>query len=275
MLIPILILIGILLFFLPKIIQMLGVHPHYEGKNYDLPNKKALIITTSQAFLGNEKNAKPTGVYASEMTVPYYEFLDANMQVDLASIKGGKIPIEKMSIIWPLATESDKRFLKDTDALAKANNSAKIDDIDFLEYDIIYFAGGWGAAYDLGYSEILGEKLTESYANGVILGSVCHGALGFLKAKDTDGKPLVQGKHITAVTDKQIKQLMVSQTPLHPETELKKAGAIFECKTSLLDLFADLTVVDDRIVTGQNQNAGKETAQNLLKLLEEKVSKAA
>jgi len=96
-----------------------------------------------------------------------------------------------------------------------------------------------------------------------------------LKAKDTDGKPLVQGKHITAVTDKQIKQLMVSQTPLHPETELKKAGAIFECKTSLLDLFADLTVVDDRIVTGQNQNAGKETAQNLLKLLEEKVSKAA
>ena len=254
---------------------MLGVHPHYEGKNYDLPNKKALIITTSQAFLGNEKNAKPTGVYASEMTVPYYEFLDANMQVDLASIKGGKIPIEKMSIIWPLTTESDKRFLKDTDALAKANNSAKIDDIDFLEYDIIYFAGGWGAAYDLGYSEILGEKLTESYANGVILGSVCHGALGFLKAKDTDGKPLVQGKHITAVTDKQIKQLMVSQTPLHPETELKKAGAIFECKTSLLDLFADLTVVDDRIVTGQNQNAGKETAQNLLKLLEEKVSKAA
>ena len=136
MLIPILILIGILLFFLPKIIQMLGVHPHYEGKNYDLPNKKALIITTSQAFLGNEKNAKPTGVYASEMTVPYYEFLDANMQVDLASIKGGKIPREKMSIIWPLATESDKRFLKDTDALAKANNSAKIDDIDFLEYDL-------------------------------------------------------------------------------------------------------------------------------------------
>ncbi len=27
-----------------------------------------------------------------EMTVPYYEFLDAGMEVDAASIKGGEIP---------------------------------------------------------------------------------------------------------------------------------------------------------------------------------------
>ena len=58
MLIPILILIAILLFFLPKIIQMLGVHPHYEGKSYDLPNKKAfLTVVDGRIVTGQNQNA--------------------------------------------------------------------------------------------------------------------------------------------------------------------------------------------------------------------------
>ena len=42
--------------------------------------------------------ALPTGVFASEMTVPYYAFLDAGMDVDLASPKGGLIPVDPMSL---------------------------------------------------------------------------------------------------------------------------------------------------------------------------------
>ena len=55
---------------------------------------RALVITTSHDTLG--ESGKVTGVFASEMTVPYYEFLDANMQVYVASIKGGEIPFEPM-----------------------------------------------------------------------------------------------------------------------------------------------------------------------------------
>ena len=43
------------------------------------------------------KKGKATGVYASEMTEPYYTFLDAKMEVDIASVQGGGIPIEKLS----------------------------------------------------------------------------------------------------------------------------------------------------------------------------------
>jgi putative intracellular protease/amidase len=118
------------------------------------------------------------------MTIPYYEFLDAGMTVDVASIKGGKIPIESMSLKWPIAAPADKRFLKDKVYLSKVNNSLKIDDVDFTQYDIIYMAGGWGAAYDLGQSDVLGKKISDAYAKNKILGSVCHGALGFIKAVD-------------------------------------------------------------------------------------------
>lgn len=250
---------------LPKILQKLGLHPEFEKEVYDLSGKKALIITTSTDTLG-EGGAK-TGVYASEMTVPYYEFLEANMTVDLASIKGGVIPIEPNSLRYPLATEADKKFLQDEEFLAKVKASACIDEIDVLDYDLIFMAGGWGAAYDLGTSQVLGEKITKANYEDIIMGSVCHGALGFIKAEEINGDPLVKDKFITGVTNKQIKELNITSTPLHPETELRRLGANYQSESGIIDLLHNLVVVDGHIVSGQNQNAGGETAQIMMKLL--------
>jgi putative intracellular protease/amidase len=71
---------------------------------------------------------------------------------------------------------------------------------------------------------------------------------------------------LTAVTDKQVKELGISVTPQHPERELRAAGAVFEGRTAFRDFFADLTVVDGRLVTGQNQNAGPEVAQKMMQV---------
>jgi len=78
---------------------------------------------------------------------------------------------------------------------------------------------------------------------------------------------------MTGVTDKQIGELGIEVTPLHPETELRAAGARFEANSAFRDVFATLTVVDDekRFVTGQNQNSGRETAQAMLNLLAERL----
>jgi putative intracellular protease/amidase len=86
-----------------------------------------------------------------------------------------------------------------------------------------------------------------------------------LLAADTNGQPLVKGKHLTAVTNRQVKQLGITITPQHPERELRAAGALFESASAALEPFANLTVVDGRLVTGQNQNAGVETAQKMLR----------
>lgn len=264
---------GILLFmvaltviFLPQILKSFGYHPDYEKVSYSFKDKKVLIITTSHGVLGETGQA--TGVYPSEMTIPYYEFLDAGLQVDIASMKGGEIPIEPIGLKFPMKSHQDKRYLTDDVAKEKTKESLKIDDIDFLNYDIIFMAGGWGASYDLGTSEVLGNKITAAHANGILLGSVCHGVLGFLMAKDTaTGRPLVEGRKMTGVTDKQVEELGISITPMHPETELRKHGAIFKSNTGFRDFFATLTVVDGHIVTGQNQNSSGETAQVLLKML--------
>jgi putative intracellular protease/amidase len=260
--------IALVLILLPQILKGLGLHPDYARDEYDLKGKKALIIATNHDTLGDSGQA--TGVYGSELTIAYYEFLDAGMTVDIASPEGGVIPFEPVSLRWPLTTHADKRYLDDEVAQSKTQNSLSIEDVDFLDYDIIWLAGGWGAAYDLGYSDVLGEKISAAHAEGILLGSVCHGALGFRMATDADGRPLVEGKTMTGVTDKQVAELGIEITPLHPETELRKQNANFVSNTAFRDFFATYVAVDGNIVTGQNQNSSGETAQQLLSLLQEK-----
>ena len=255
---------------LPQILSTIGLHPAYERDEFNLTGKKALIIATNHDTLVDPADGVATGVYGSELTIAYYEFIDAGMIVDVASIKGGVIPFEPVSLRWPLATHADQRYLDDADARNKTQNSLRIADVDFTDYDIIWLAGGWGAAYDLGFSQELGDKISEAHAEGILLGSVCHGALGFLMATDVDGSPLVEGRTMTGVTDKQVDELGIGITPQHPETELRRLGANFVSETAFRDFFATYVAVDDNIVTGQNQNSSGETAQTLLRMLAEK-----
>jgi putative intracellular protease/amidase len=241
----------------------MGLHPDYEGQRYLLPEGKALIIATNHDQLGD--GGRETGVFGSELTAPFYEFLDGRMHVDVASIDGGEIPFDPLSFRWLIKSEYEDRFMSDPVLQSKVEHSLHIDTIDFTQYDVIFLAGGWGAAYDLGYSEVLGRKISEAYAAGSVIGGVCHGLLGLLLATDEEGKPLVRGRRITAVTDKQIEELGITHTPQHPERELKAAGANFESATAFRDLFANHVVIDGRIASGQNQNAGPEVANLMMK----------
>jgi len=268
--------IGVFLISLPTLVHKAGLHPAYSGPTADLPGKRALIITTSHGVLApvGETEGDPTGVAASEMTHPYYTFLEGGMDVDLASIKGGEIPIDPMTINRVVKTAEDERFLNDSIAMSKAKHSIPITDVDITAYDIVFISGGWGASYDLAQSPVLGEMVSDAYYGDkdAIIGGVCHGVLGLVNALATDGSLLVAGRRMTGVTDKQIKELGIEVTPMHPETELRKAGAIFESQSAFRDLFATHVAVDDerRFVTGQNQNSGLEAAHVMMQVYAER-----
>lgn len=257
---------------LPSILVGFGLHPAWEGETHQLPGKRALIVTTSHGVLNEpgETEGPATGVAASELTHPYYDFLEAGMEVDVASIKGGRIPIDPATLGFPVASPEDERFLDDPIFRAKVANSMPIADVDFTRYDAIFLSGGWGAAYDLGTSDVLAQKISEAYyAGSPILGGVCHGPLGFIQARDRDGNLLIAGRQMTGVTDKQVEELGIEMTPLHPESELRRAGVKFESETAFLDIFATHVAVDDekRFVTGQNQNSSHETAHTMMAIL--------
>ncbi|MFN8548621.1 MAG: type 1 glutamine amidotransferase domain-containing protein [Candidatus Eisenbacteria bacterium] len=241
----------------------LGVHPEdRQAVRLDLSGRRALCVATNRGTLDV---GVPTGVFGSELTVPYYCFLDAGMQVALASPAGGLVPVEPLSMRVELRTAADDRMLDDDRLRAQLANSFAVDAIDFTGYDLIYFAGGWGAAFDLGQSEALGRAVSAAAAAGRVLGGICHGPLGLLRARRPDGQLLVKDRRITAVTDQQVRQLGVSITPLHPESALREAGARYECRHHpVKDFFANHLVVDGDLITGQNQNAGPMVARLMM-----------
>ena len=268
--------IGVFLISLPTLVHKAGLHPEYSGPTVDLPGKRALIITTSHGVLApvGETEGDPTGVAISELTHPYYTFLDGGMDVDLASIKGGQIPIDPMTMNRVAKTAEDERFLNDSIAMSKAKHSIPIADADITAYDIVFISGGWGPSYDLAQSPVLGDMVSDAYYGDkdAIIGGVCHGVLGLVNARATDGSLLVAGRRMTGVTDKQIKELGIEVTPKHPETELRKAGAIFESQSAFRDVFATHVAVDDerRFVTGQNQNSGLEASHVMMQVYAER-----
>jgi hypothetical protein len=105
-------LVVLLVLALPTIVHSLGVHPVYEdARDYSLPGKRALLITTSHVVLNapGETGGDPTGVMASEFTIAYYQFLDAGMEVEISSIKGGEIPIDPQTLNRVIRSPEDAR----------------------------------------------------------------------------------------------------------------------------------------------------------------------
>ena len=119
---------------LPTIMHSLGLHPEYTGETHHLPaGKRALIVTTSHGVLNapGETTGEATGIAISELTHPYYSYLEAGMKVDVASIKGGQVPVDPGGLRRTAITPEDTRYLNDPALIAKVENSLPIDDVDF------------------------------------------------------------------------------------------------------------------------------------------------
>ena len=85
-----------------RLLQKFGVHPKdQDAVTLDMRRTRALCVATNHAVLDI---GVATGVFASELTVPYYVFLDAGMQVDVASPLGGVIPVDPLSMTPEIRT---------------------------------------------------------------------------------------------------------------------------------------------------------------------------
>jgi len=250
---------------LRAVLRAVGMHPEDAApEHFDLAGRRALCIATNH---GELSPGKATGVFCSELSVPYYAFLDAGMEVDVASPAGGLIPIDPQSLKPVLRCAADDRLLDDQALRAAMATSPSVASLDVSRYDLVYLAGGWGAAFDFAASEALATAMTEAASLDLVIGGVCHGPLGLAGATAPDGRPLVEGRRVSAVTDKQVRELKIESTPFHPETELRRRGARFESSTRFRDPFANHWVVDGNLVTGQNQNAGPMVAREMMRLV--------
>ncbi|MFP8966802.1 type 1 glutamine amidotransferase domain-containing protein [Pokkaliibacter sp. CJK22405] len=220
-----------------------------------------LMILTSHKAFSQADDAAATGVWFEELTAPYYLFQEAGVNVTLASIQGGEVPIDPHSLD---DSPSVLRFQADTAAMQALSNSLCIDALKAQDYDAIFLPGGHGTMWDCATSTTLAALLTEAWAQGKILGAVCHGPAGLLNVKDTLDQPLVAGRRISAFTNtEEALAGKTGQVPFLLETALKEQGALHERTSD----FAPLAVVDGLLVTGQNPASSAPVAEAMLALL--------
>ena len=105
------------------LLQKFGVHPKDpDAVTLDMRGTRALCIATNHGVLDI---GVATGVFGSELTVPYYVFLDAGMQVDVASPLGGVIPVDPLSMKPEIRTPEDDRLLGDAEFRRKLDELAR------------------------------------------------------------------------------------------------------------------------------------------------------
>jgi putative intracellular protease/amidase len=229
--------------------------------------KPILMIVTSHAQLGN--TGKPTGIWAEELTTPYYALVDAGYQVTLASVQGGKPPFAEGSVKEPVdANEgSVKRFLQDAKAMAQFNATLKTADVNAADYSAVFLPGGHGTMWDTAIDEATARLVSDSFNAGKPTAAVCHGPAGLVKALRSDGKSIVFGKRVNAFTNEEETAVnLMEVVPFHLESTLRELGGLFEHGP----MWQPYAVRDGQLITGQNPASSSLVAQHVVAALQGK-----
>ena len=222
--------------------------------------KKILCVVTSNNVKG--ATGIPTGFWLSELTHPLEKFAAAGFAFELASIKGGKPPIDGDSLDFNDAV--NKKFWDDADFQRKLANTIKLDDANAADFDAIFFAGGHGVMWDFADSAAIQKVTRDIYERGGIVSAVCHGPAALVNVKLGDGKFLVDGKNLTSFTNGEEAEVQATDiVPFLLETELKNHGAIHHAAAN----WANHVEVDGRLVTGQNPASAAAVGEAVVKLL--------
>jgi len=225
--------------------------------------RRILLVVTNVAHFDDP--AEPTGLWLSELTHAYDIFAAQGYEQRLVSVKGGLSPLEPRSLKWPNIDASAKRWLADPAFMALLSNTARPDEIDPKDFDAIYFTGGHAVMYDFPDDEELQRLTRDIYERGGVVASVCHGYCGLLNTRLSDGSLLVAGRRLTGFSwTEEVLAGVAKQVPYNAEEEMKRRGARFE--KALLP-FVPKAVVDGRLVTGQNPQSAKVTAEKVVALL--------
>ena len=223
---------------------------------------RILLVLTSHAQLGD--TGEPTGFWYEEMAAPYYRFVDAGVDVVLASPKGGQPPMDPMSNGSDYQTDATHRFDADATARAALANTVRLDTLSADDFDSIFYAGGHGPMYDLAEDPISIALIQDTWRAGKPVASTCHGPAVLRHAVDTDGEPLVRGKRVNGFTNSE--EAAVDRTDAVPfllEDELRRLGGDY----SKTDDWQPYTQIDGRLITGQNPNSAGPVADALLEQL--------
>ncbi|MBL4560226.1 MAG: type 1 glutamine amidotransferase domain-containing protein [Labilibaculum sp.] len=226
---------------------------------------KILFVLTSHSQMGD--TGHKTGFWVEEFANPYYTLVDQGVDVTIATPKGGAAPIDPTSNLPQNATEDTERFNKDEAVQKKIKETIALADINFQDYDAVFYPGGHGPLWDLAEDATSAKLIQDFNAANKPIAFVCHAPAALKHVKNADGEFLVKGKKVTGFSNEEEEAVQLTKVvPFLVEDMLKENGGIYSRGTT----WEAYAVEDGNLITGQNPASSALVAEMLLKMLQKK-----
>ncbi|AXT56447.1 DJ-1/PfpI family protein [Aquimarina sp. MMG015] len=230
----------------------------------NIEKKKILFITTNVDKMKNE----PNGTYLIELAIPFNKFSEKNIEIDIVSPKGGKIPIYHNGD----TTDLVKKIIKSELFKNKTENSLKPSEVNSEEYLAVIIPGGYGQFWDTHKNTDVLHTISEIYDSGGIIGTIGHGTATLIDVKLKSGQYLVKDKTMTSFPTWNEKNIMKQSDfgkllPYDMEIELKKRGANLKIYNHEKKINYEIVDSQNRLITASFANSGKFVADEVLKFI--------
>jgi putative intracellular protease/amidase len=222
----------------------------------------------------------PVGFWWSELTHPYFAFVERGYEVEVFSPDGGRCEADAMSdpndpsgySAGDLITQG---FLHTPALRALVEQTQPVRAIDAARFDAIVVAGGQAPMFTFGDAVDLQRKFVEFYAAGRIAAALCHGVAILRFARLPDGAPLARGRTLTGfanVEEDDADEAVWSANLLPRQKHLMP----WRIEDAMRDLGANyvragpwrgFAIRDGNLVTGQQNFSGGETAALIVQAL--------
>jgi putative intracellular protease/amidase len=217
--------------------------------------KSILIIVTSFSEISP---GEPTGLWLEEFVVPFIEFKNEGLEISVASVKGGKAPVDPRSKPTPEQREAW------SEAIDSLNRTVPVASINPADYDAVFMPGGHGTMFDFPASVDLNNLLKDFAQQDKVIAAMCHGPASLVGVTLEDGSSLVSGKTVTSFTNEEESAAgFADKMPFLLESRLRELGAKFVEKPN----WSDHVQVDGKLITGQNPQSSKSTARVVIDAL--------
>ncbi|MED5430776.1 MAG: type 1 glutamine amidotransferase domain-containing protein [Pseudomonadota bacterium] len=220
-------------------------------------DKPLLMLVTSASQMGQ---GQQTGLWLEEFAVPYLLFREHQVPLVVASPRGGKIPVD------PNSVPDDDQKAQWTEAIDQLQDTRALEDVWEDGFSGVFVPGGHGAMFDMPDNPLVAAVMERTWADGGLLGAVCHGPAALVGLRNEDGTPLVQNRTVACFTNDEEREVGLDEVmPFLLATRLEELGATLD----LADKFVAHAITDGKLVTGQNPQSSEAVARAVINALSE------
>jgi putative intracellular protease/amidase len=237
--------------------------------NPDKPKQIAIVASNPTT---SKQTGWPIGFWWSELTHPFWEFVEHGYKVDIYSPDGGKLEADNWSDPRDESGYSSHDlislgFLSSPEHSTLVDDSKPISQLQIPAYEAILLVGGQAPMYTYFEDERVHQLAAQCYKAGKVTAVLCHATCILLKTK-VDGKLLVDGKTWTgfANSEEDYADEFVGKRiqPFRIEDEAKKIAAT---NFIVAGRFKAHAVRDGNLITGQQQYSGSAVARLVIEAL--------